>query len=298
MESGVIFNIQRYSLHDGPGIRTTVFLKGCPLKCWWCHNPEGIDYRQELMINHKKCLACESCVNICPNLAIVLNESVITIALDRCNLCLQCIEVCPETAIELVGLNMTTQEVVEEVQKDRIFYDESGGGVTLSGGEPLMQPDFLLSLLQALKRAGIHTAVETSGYAGWNLLKRVAEWTDLFLFDLKLMDKQKSEETTGTSNEIILANLRKLVQMHHKVLIRIPVIPTVNDDGQSIRLFGEYLQMLGIKNVSLLPYHKTGTDKYKKIGQDYKLPDILPPTREEMAAIGRSFAKYGLNTEE
>ncbi len=295
MESGMIFNIQRFSLHDGPGIRTVVFFKGCPLKCRWCHNPEGIESGQELMYHHKKCLACGSCAKICPNNAIAVTESIITINREKCRLCLKCRDECPVEAMDVIGRRMTVAQVMADALKDRVFYEESGGGVTFSGGEPLMQPDFLISLLKACKQANIHTAVETSGHTPWSVLELASGWTDLFLFDLKLIDSQKSRDVTGVSNEIILENLRKLAQIHRNIIIRIPIIPTVNDDIESIRLFAEHLLGLGLKHVSILPYHQTGEDKYVKTGRNYALPEVFPPDSEKMNEIRRSLEKYGLN---
>jgi pyruvate formate lyase activating enzyme len=294
MVTGLIFNIQRYSLHDGPGIRTTVFLKGCPLRCWWCHNPEGISFARELMLHRQKCLGCGSCVCICPPKALSWDQSILNLNRDRCNLCLLCVDACPVEAIELAGKRVTPVEIVEEVIKDRVFFDQSGGGVTVSGGEPLAQPVFLFALLEALKNEKIHTAVDTSGFTGWKELERVSQMTDLFLFDLKILDHAASKKVTGRSNQIILENLYKLSQIHSNIQIRIPIIPTVNDDPDSIEPIARHIQALGINQVSVHPYHGLGVSKYEKTGQSYELPQIRPPAPEVMARIRSSLQQYGL----
>ncbi len=297
-DTGLIFNLQRYSLHDGPGIRTTVFLKGCPLVCWWCHNPEGISFARELIMHRHKCLGCGSCVLACLQNALSLRQGNYILDQERCNFCLQCVEVCPVEAIEPAGKWMTPAEVAGEVLKDKVFFDQSGGGVTVSGGEPLAQPDFLLALLKALKNRNIHTAVDTSGYCRWNELDRVSRVTDLFLFDLKVMDRALSKKVTGRSNQIILKNLHKLAQIHSNIHIRIPIIPTVNDDLESIESIGRYLQALGIREVSVHPYHKFGVSKYEKTGQSYRLPQINPPDPETVAGIRSLLEQYGLKITE
>ncbi len=297
MESGVVFNIQRFSLHDGPGIRTVVFLKGCPLRCRWCHNPEGLRAAPELVIHKSRCIGCSSCRKVCPNSAITPDPTGVAVASDRCRLCRKCAGACPTGAIEPVGRRMTAEAVVAEVLKDLVFFTESGGGVTVSGGEPLMQPDFLVSLLKKCRDAGLHTTVETSGYAGRDVLKRVAGVTDLFLYDLKLADRQKSRKFTGKSNKMILANLRWLARTHPDVTVRIPVIPTVNDDEESVRRFGLFLRELGLKNVHLLPYHNTGADKYAKVGLTYRFAAIVPPTPEQLARFKELLREYNLNAE-
>jgi pyruvate formate lyase activating enzyme len=297
MDSGVVFNIQRYSLHDGPGIRTVVFLKGCPMRCWWCHNPEGLKAAPELMIHRQKCLGCASCTGVCPGAALAAGADGITLDRDRCGFCLSCVDKCPAQAIEVVGRRMTVQEVCTEVIKDSIFFTESGGGVTISGGEPLWQPGFLVSLSAAFKEAGLHTAVETSGCAGWDILEQAAGRADLFLFDLKLIDEEKYIKLTGVSGKPILENLRRLNRIHPGVRVRIPVIPFVNDDEHSIRLFGRFLREAGIKQVHLLPYHRTGMEKYGKVGLTFIHPETLPPSRERMAEIRECLGEYGITAE-
>ncbi len=295
MQTGLIFNIQRFSLHDGPGIRTTVFFKGCPLKCRWCHNPEGISPGQQLIIHHNRCLRCETCIRVCRENLIEVDQGVIAINRDRCGLCLHCVEECPSGAIELSGQRISTAQLVKEVVKDKVFFDESGGGVTISGGEPLVQPGFLLSLLQALKSESIHTSLDTSGYAEWPVLESMLPWVDLVLFDLKVIDSLKSSTYTGVSNGAILKNLQKLALIHPDIQIRVPLIPEFNDDRDSIDSLGRYLRELGLINVCLLPYHRTGSAKYKMLRQRYLMSEVEPLSREAVAKIICSFEQYGLN---
>lgn len=298
MASGLIFNVQRYSIHDGPGIRTVVFFKGCPLRCRWCHNPEGMARESELMHDEKKCLACGACVKNCPSGAIFLGEQNAAVDRRKCNRCFRCTTVCPAGALSQVGRLVTVEEVVSEVDKDRVFFTESGGGVTLSGGEPLIQPEFLVSLLGRLKEEGFHTAVETSGQGSPVALQEAAAVTDLFLYDLKLADPGKCLEYTGASGENILRNLRLLAKLHKNILVRIPVIPTVNDGEQAVKEIGDFLRQAEIKRVALLPYHRMGIDKYCRLGLKYSMPDISPPGEKRMQAIREVLASYGLQIEE
>ncbi|HSW36053.1 MAG TPA: glycyl-radical enzyme activating protein [Candidatus Limnocylindrales bacterium] len=294
METGTIYNIQRFSLHDGPGVRTTVFLKGCPMQCCWCHNPEGISRDRQLLIKGLKCLGCQACMAVCPQGAISFHASTVLIDQGRCSLCMRCTEECPAAAIEFAGKEVSVDELIDEVVKDRIIYEESAGGVTFSGGEPLYQPEFLLALLQRLKNEDIHTVVDTSGYAEWSVLEAVAGWTDLFLFDLKMVDLTGSLHYTGVSNEVILQNLKKLAQRGCSIQVRMPLVPTVNDDSDSIILAGEFLQQLGLTEVQLLPYHNLGVGKYKSLGQNYKLAGLEPPSPDTMLRIKKTLMQYGL----
>ncbi|MGO9269245.1 MAG: glycyl-radical enzyme activating protein [Terriglobia bacterium] len=273
---GLIFNIMRFCLHDGPGTRTTVFFKGCPLCCWWCHNPEGRSAKPDLMFFEGRCVLCEECLNACPHGAIVQEDGVMRTT-DACRACGTCMDVCAAGARELAGHWMTVGEVLDEIEKDRLFWDESGGGVTFSGGEPFFQPHFLESLLDACRVRNIHTAIETCGYAKRDLLLRLSGKVDLFLFDLKLLDSQKHRANTGRSNEPILANLRALAQDGRDVIVRYPVIPEVNSDEENVKQMITLLRSLGLGRIHLLPFHPIGAAKYRRL----RLPSPLAaPGRE------------------
>ncbi|ABR46810.1 glycyl-radical enzyme activating protein family [Alkaliphilus metalliredigens QYMF] len=291
MEKGRIFNIQRYSLHDGPGIRTTVFLKGCPLNCWWCHNPESKDRKQQILFTQQRCIHCGSCHDTCSQKAIQEGK----INGENCTLCNKCVDRCPTEALELVGKDMTVAEVMGEIEKDRIFFEQSKGGVTFSGGEPLSQGEFLYELLRVCGQKGIHRGVDTSGFSSWQQLEKIAEVTDLFLYDLKHINNDKHIEYTGVSNQGILRNLEKLSALHHNIYIRIPIIPYINDNDENILETSRYLATLNVKNVTLLPYHDTGIDKYQKVKEDYRLVHVKVPSQEQMIAIAEKMRGFGLN---
>ncbi len=295
ISTGIIFNIQRYSIHDGPGIRTTVFLKGCPLNCWWCQNPESQLSGQEMIFWGDRCIGCGACSTVCLSGAIQIKNGIPVTEKEKCILCGKCIEKCPALAREMIGEKLTTEEVIKDIEKDLIFYEESGGGVTFSGGEPLKQSEFLEGLLNGCREKKIHTAVDTSGYISWEILDKIIPKVDLFLYDLKIMDSKKHKKYTGVSNEIILENLKKLSSIHSNIFIRFPVIPGVNDDYQNIKETGEFLSSLKITQVNLLPYHYIGMDKYKRIGRTYKLADIQPPSKEKLSEVSAILSKFNLN---
>jgi pyruvate formate lyase activating enzyme len=284
-ETGLIFDIKRFALHDGPGIRTTVFLKGCPLACAWCHNPEGIAPGREVMVWETRCIRCGRCVEACPEGAIPAEGAPIPDA-ARCRLCGACADVCPAGARELVGREMTVAEVMAAIEKDVIFYDESGGGATFSGGEPLLQADFLAALLAECKAREIHTALDTTGFAAPEILDKIAPNVDLFLYDLKIVDAEKHRAYTGVSNTLILSNLRRLVEQGCAIIIRVPIIPGVNDGDGDAEALADFIASLGrAPQVDILPYHRAGSEKYARLGRAYRLPDTLPPTNGRMAAI-------------
>jgi pyruvate formate lyase activating enzyme len=294
--TGLIFNIQKFSIHDGPGIRTTVFFKGCPLRCQWCHNPESQPTGQQVIFWSKRCIRCGACVESCPQGAIKLGESQAVTDLELCDQCGDCIEDCYAQARELVGREASVAEVMAEIESDRSFYEESGGGATFSGGEPLMQPDFLLGLLQACRAQEIHTTVDTCGFTSWSVLERVLPYTDLFLFDLKLMDDLRHQKYTGVSNEPILRNLRRLSQSGQAIRLRIPVIPGINDAPEHIRQFGEFAAGLPhLDEIDILPYHNIAAEKYRRLNRVYELPDTPVPTEQRMAEIAQSLRGFGLN---
>jgi pyruvate formate lyase activating enzyme len=295
MTTGVIFNIQRYSIHDGPGIRTTVFLKGCPLNCWWCQNPESQLREQEMIFWGDRCISCGACSTICPSGAIQIKHGIPFTEKEKCMLCGKCVEKCPALAREMIGEKLTTEEIIKEIEKDLVFYEESGGGVTFSGGEPLGQSEFLEGLLDACREKKIHTAVDTSGYISWEILNKITLKVDLFLYDLKIMDSERHKKYTGVSNKIILENLKELSSVHHYIFIRFPIIPGINDDDQNIREMGEFLSSLKITQVNLLPYHYIGIDKYKRLGRAYKLVTAQPPSEEKLSEISAILSKFNLN---
>jgi len=295
LTTGIIFNIQRYSIHDGPGIRTTVFLKGCPLNCWWCQNPESQLSGQEMIFWEDRCISCGACSTICPSGAIQIKDGIPVTEKEKCILCGKCTEKCPALAREMIGKKLTTEEVIKEIEKDLVFYEESGGGVTFSGGEPLGQSEFLEALLIRCQKKKIHTAVDTSGYISWEILSKISSKVDLFLYDLKIMDSERHKKYTGVYNEIILENLKKLSSVHHNIFVRFPVIPGINDDYQNIKKMGEFLSSLKIAQVNILPYHYMGIDKYGRLGRTYKLVTTQPPSEEKLSEVSAILSKFNLN---
>ncbi|MDQ7094483.1 glycyl-radical enzyme activating protein [Desulfosporosinus sp. PR] len=285
----------KYSIHDGPGIRTAVFFKGCPLNCQWCHNPESQRYDQELFYWPDRCIGCGQCLANCPNGAIRTLSGKLEFRRDLCKVCGACCKVCHAGARSLVAKRMSVSEVMAEVEKDLIFYDESGGGVTFTGGEAMMQPAFLAELLKACRKKEIHTAVETCGFVKPEILQTISAEADLFLYDLKLMDSQKHQAYTGAANDLVLANLRWLAERQAEVLVRVPVIPGCNDDQENLHQLGEFLTSLPrVKELHLLPYHRAGVDKYKRLGREYLLPEVQAPENEQMERIKETLEEYGL----
>ncbi len=295
LATGIVFDIRRYSIHDGPGIRTAVFFKGCPLHCWWCHNPESQSRGIEMMYRESRCIRCGACIDTCAEGALSWeNEAVVTDS-EKCTLCGACAETCYAEAREAIGREMTVAAVMAEVVRDVAFYDQSGGGVTFSGGEPLLQPDFLLALLRACKEQELHTIVDTSGFAAWKVLDRIRPYVDLFLYDLKLMEEASHRRFTGVSNKPILENLRALSSQGHRIILRIPVIPGINDDDETIRQIGMFAGTLShLSEVNLLPYHHIGADKYARLNKTYQLPDTRPPSEERLAEIAQQLSRLGL----
>lgn len=290
MHSGLVFNIQRYSLHDGPGIRTTVFLKGCPLECAWCHNPEGIDCRPEILRDPSRCIACGRCREGCPagGAVPIGQDGQWQDATPQCIRCGNCAQQCPAEARRLVGRRMTVAEVLAEILRDRMFYEDSCGGATFSGGEPLLQPEFVLAALGACRSREIHTAVDTSGYVRPEVLLAAARLADLFLYDLKILDDQRHRRFTGVSNQLILANLHALGQVHRNIWLRMPLVPGVNDAPdhleQVVRLAAS---IPGVRQINLLPYHAMGAAKFVRLGKTSPGGRIEPPPPEwveQMAA--------------
>jgi pyruvate formate lyase activating enzyme len=296
--SGVIFDIKKFSIHDGPGIRSTVFFKGCPLHCWWCHNPESQTRQPQLLLRPQRCLACGVCIEACSHGAIIWQNGTLTTDLSRCNTCGACVETCYAEARELVGRQVTVAEVLADIERDRPFYDESGGGVTFSGGEPLLQPAFLLALLQVCKARDLHTAVDTCGYARWATLNRIRPYVDLFLYDLKHLDDEQHHALTGVSNALILANLQRLAESGQTIIVRTPIIPGFNDNPDHIRRLGAFVAALpGVSRLDLLPYHAFARGKYGGLGLAYHLPEVKLPTGEDMQSLAEMLRGYEINVQ-
>lgn len=293
---GLVFNIQRYSIHDGPGIRTTVFFKGCPLRCRWCSNPESISPVAEIMVREARCNSCGRCLKVCTPGALSLAASGLRLDRDRCHLCLKCIEACWEDAIEVAGHEMTVGEVVEECSKDELFYRNSGGGITLSGGEPLLQADFAMELLRRLKEAGFSTALDTCGQVSWEVMGKALDYTDLVLYDVKHIDSAEHRDGTGSDNKLILSNLEKAMDTNKsRVWIRVPVIPGYNDSDQYMQGLAGRLHGMKAEKVSLLAYHEWGRVKYQSLGKAYQLNGRQPLTNERMYELVEVFKTSGLD---
>ncbi len=280
MTSGMIFDIKRYAINDGPGIRTAVFLKGCPLDCWWCHNPEGKSASPQLMFRDNRCKACKECLTVCPTGAISWDDGP-GIDWNRCDSCGKCADSCYAGALEMVGREITVHQLVEEIRRDIPFYDQSGGGVTFTGGEPMQQREFLKQALSECKRSNIHTAVDTCGYAPWESFDALLHLVDLFLFDVKLINPDLHREYTSLPNQMILENLQKLSVAGARIIVRVPFIPGINDDLENQDAIRAFLAELPhLEQVELMPYHETGVAKYKALGMEYMLAGTQPPTDE------------------
>lgn len=295
---GTVFNVMRFSTHDGPGIRTTVFLKGCPLSCWWCHNPENWRQVPAEVYLPERCTGCGVCIENCPAHALSRGSRGIAVDAGLCRHCGRCIAVCPMEARESTGWSIGVAELMQSVERDIPFFDQSGGGVTFSGGEPLCQPDFLLAMLVACGRLEIHRAVDTSGFVDAGVLMQAAPLTDLFLYDLKAIDPQKHRAETGVDNTKILANLRRLSAAGADIIIRIPLIPGVNDGENDITAAGEFIAGLPRPHpVHLLPYHRAANGKYRKLGLRYRGEQVMPPSDTQVADAARRLSGMGLTVE-
>jgi len=305
--TGLIFDIQRFSVHDGPGIRTTVFLKGCSLRCFWCHNPEGLRMTPEVQFLPNRCIACGACVIACDHDGQHLDENGRSYERLNCVACGQCVEACAAEALTLAGKRLTADEVVAEVLRDRVFYETSGGGVTLSGGEPALQPDFSRAVLAQCKAEGLHTAIETCGNIPWSNLEALLPFTDLVMMDLKQMDTEQHRAATGAGNERILANARQLAGTRKPLIFRTPVVPGVNDALAEIAAIAAFVRELvalrarasngsGPADISweLLPFHRLAADKYRSLGLDYRARDLNPPSKEHMVALTEAAQESGV----
>lgn len=296
--AGLVLNIMRFSLHDGPGIRTTVFLKGCPLRCRWCHNPESQSREPELLYFEDRCIHCGDCVLACPQNALEQHLNLAPQLLHHpqlCRRCGECVEACPGAARQLLGRWMTVPEVLTEVLKDEVFYEESGGGITISGGEPLQQSDFVEALLAACKGQGLRTVLDTCGFADPAVLRRLSEHVDLFFYDLKLMNSEKHLRLTGVDNDLILKNLKMLAESGSAVAVRIPVLPGVNDDNENFDALSRFLSPLGIRDIDLLPYHELGNDKYRRLNLSCDMEGVAPPTTTELETIAARLRRDGFH---
>lgn len=292
---GLVFNIQKFSLHDGAGIRTLVFLKGCPLACRWCSNPEGQSFSPELAYNIEKCIGpseCDRCIGVCRRNAVIRDENGrIRIERELCDHCGECADICPSRALEMVGRCMTAGEVVKAVEEDGGFYVRSGGGLTLSGGEPLSQAEFACDILKTAKRRGLNTAVETSGICAWEAIEAIGPHVDHMFFDIKCLDPLKHKQATGLSNEVILENYQRL-RTHFPLMtitVRTPVIPGFNDSVGEIESIKQFIKRSGLPaNYELLPYHRFGESKYHKLGLTYKMHGIGSPGDAKMKRLNKA----------
>ena len=294
--NGIIFNIQKYSIQDGPGIRSTVFLKGCPLSCSWCHNPESQCSQRELMQYTNRCINCLECINVCSTRALSSKGGIIVRNAELCKVCGRCAEACHTSALEIAGREISSLELVKDLEKDLIFYDSSKGGITVSGGEPLTQGEFTLELLQRCKKLEIHTAVDTCGYGSASILEEISKYTELFLFDIKFIDEELHKLHTGVSNRLILQNLKLLSTLGKRIWIRVPIIPGINDDEENIAATAKLVKSTaGVEQINLLPYHNAAEGKYMRLHKEYQLNDIKAPTKDYMDKIAALYGLQGIN---
>jgi len=294
--SGLIFDIKHYAIHDGPGIRTTIFMKGCPLSCKWCHNPESRSVKIEKMYSKAKCIGCQQCVEICPQDACSLTANGIITDKDLCIVCGECADKCPTKATEMSGYTISASKIIDILKREIVFFDQSGGGVTFSGGEPLLFPDFLNMVLDLCGENKIHRTVDTSGYVKKDILLDVAKRTDLFLYDIKMMDPQKHKKYTGVDNQRILDNLWVLSETDAKIIIRMPLIKNINDSNSDIEQAADFISRLPgkEKGVDILPYHDIAIHKHEKLGQTYDPNGMTAPDEEKLNHIIYKFRQYGI----
>jgi pyruvate formate lyase activating enzyme len=295
---GMVFNIQRYSIDDGPGIRTTVFLKGCPLRCPWCSNPESQSPNPELSYRYTSCKKCGTCANVCPNGAPTLTDDGITIDRSRCAVCGVCVKACLAEALKITGESMSPDKARKVIRKDAVYYETSGGGVTCSGGEILSQPDFVASVFSRCREEGIHTCADTSGFGSPEALDKILAYTDLVYFDLKLMDEQRHRELIGVPLDLILQNLRTIAARGIPTVIRVPLIPGLNDSDENLNAVADITkELIPDATVHILPYHKYGANKYAAVGMRYTLDNIEENTPENLARARGVFEGRGLKCE-
>jgi len=288
--TGIVFHVQHYSIHDGPGIRSTVFLKGCPLQCLWCHNPEGISFEREIAYHDELCMHCGACLSACPNGCLTADGETIVHSREHCTVCGKCAEACCSEARVLNGRERSVGDVLQEVLQDRVFYEQSGGGMTLSGGEPLAQPDFALEALRQAKQAGIHTVVDTCGCVPMRTIEAAAELTDLFLFDLKCHDAALHKRLTGVDNALILSNFAELSQRSVPLMIRIPLVPGCNDSEDELKRLAAHIAKVNpTAPVQILPYHGFAAYKYRRMRKEYFLEDLAEPDATKLQSVEKLF---------
>ena len=298
MAEGIITQIQRFSVHDGPGIRTTVFLKGCNLRCFWCHNPETQHPQPELQLFLDQCIGCGACFEVCPNDAHVLEDGHREFHRELCVGCGRCAEECYAEALVIVGERMTAEEVVEEVLRDRSFYETSGGGVTLSGGEPLVQYDFSYEILERCQQEDVHTAIETAANFPWERIVSILPVTDLVMMDIKLMDSNLHRECTGVGNERILANANRLGRVGKPLIVRTPIIPGVNDTEEQVAAVAAFVSELpNLLYYELLPFHPMGRDKYESLDMPFRAEGLEIPPSEQMDRLTQVAESYGIEAQ-
>jgi len=296
--TGIIWDIKKYALHDGPGIRTTVFFKGCPLQCLWCCNPESQSFKPEILWLKENCLKCNLCLATCPSKAISKDKAgKKLINSDRCDLCGLCVNKCPAEALQLMGKRVSLDEVLHDVAHDAVFYHRTGGGLTLSGGEPLAQPDFAYELLRRfkVKGMGLHTTIDTCGYFDWPKFARLLKYADLILYDIKHMDSQEHHRITGVNNELILENARRIAEFPKKLIIRLPLIPGYNDSEENIIKTASFARNLpGVEELDILLYHRLGEPKYARLGREYALKGVMSLPSERVDIIRAIVESFGL----
>lgn len=296
MSTGLIFDIKKYAINDGPGIRLTVFFKGCNLSCQWCHNPESLSPKVQKMYNASKCIGASKCLDNCPNDALELTSEGIVTNYDACNLCGKCAEVCPTKAFEMLGSSIPISELMKKIDNEAIFFDKSGGGVTFSGGEPLMHSDYLLKALKECGKRMYHRVVDTTAFSSQSVLLEVAKHTELFLIDLKVMDSKKHKKFTGVSNEKILLNITELAKTDCEIIFRMPLIKSVNTSEENIINTALFMNSLeGNKSViNLLPYHNIAENKHLKLGEKSSFVEFTTPDEQEISRIVETFNSYGI----
>lgn len=291
-DSGTVFNIQRFSTHDGPGIRTVVFLKGCHLRCAWCSNPESNEPERQVMFNRSKCIGCGTCQSVCPSGIAYPDMG----SADDCRRCsCQCAAACPSGALEIQGKILSADCVFDEIMRDSLYYANSGGGITLSGGEPLLQPFFCLNLLERAGSAGIHTAVETTGAVPWDVARPVLERCSLVLYDLKHMDDEKHRQFTGVSNRLILRNAERCAESGRRMIFRVPLIGGANDDEKNISETGRFALKTGVREIHLLPYHRLGEPKYDMLRRTRPPAGFYTPDKDETDRLAKLLSDMGLS---